>query len=210
MTSLLDFEIAVINQDKDEVQKLINEIDRRTENEMFRKAGEHFGFTTLECCGRQIAFRPDLAPIFGYADESGLRKITERYDLETVKLAWYGQDVRSILVDHFGLPQKTSKATFITWPTFLVAAMESTTPSAEQVKLYLLQAERAGRIASGAMDIIKAQDRKIDRAAKVVTMICKADRIVEKNLRQKTLEHIDDVLDGALAIPKQPDLFGQE
>jgi hypothetical protein len=97
---LVDLQIAVINQDKDAVQALINEIDRRTENEMFRRAGEHFGFKTVEAYGRRIANRAE--------------------------------------------------------------------------------------------------------------MICRADRIADKNLRQRTLEHIDDVLDGALKIPKQSEIFQAE
>jgi hypothetical protein len=207
---LVDLQIAVINQDKDAVQALINEIDRRTENEMFRRAGEHFGFKTVEAYGRRIANRADLCPIFGYADESGLRKITERYDLETYKLTAYGQDFRRLLAEELGLSKYNNKATFVSWSVFLMAGIESTTKEAEQIKLYLLKSERAGRIASGAVDIIKTQDRKIERASKVVSMICRADRIADKNLRQRTLEHIDDVLDGALKIPKQSEIFQAE
>jgi hypothetical protein len=58
--SFLDLEIAVLSKDKSAVQKVIAEIDRRTENEMLRKAGEHFGFKTVECNGRRIVYRGSL------------------------------------------------------------------------------------------------------------------------------------------------------
>lgn len=41
-------QIALINNDLAGVRACIDDIDRRTENEAFRRAGEHFGFQTAE------------------------------------------------------------------------------------------------------------------------------------------------------------------
>lgn len=140
---------------------LIDEINRRTENEMFRRAGEHFGFQTGEWSGRRVAYQGDLSRVFGYADPSGLAKLAERYELEAISLAW----------------------------------------------CYLLDCERAARVGGGMLDIARSQDARLDRAAKVVAMVSKADRIADAALRQQVLIHIDDALDGALHIPRQGDLF---
>lgn len=206
--NLNDLQIALIDNDKAGVRAVIDEIDRRTENEMFLRAGEHFGFKTLEACGRRIAYAPEMAGAIGYADASGLRKLVERYDLESVALGGYGQNVRTLLIEGFGLHEFTSKASFVTWPTFLVAGMVSTTPKADAIKRYLLDCERAARIGGGLVDATKARTARLDHAGKVVAMVSKADRIKDANLRLRTLIHIDEALDGALAIPRQSDLFG--
>jgi hypothetical protein len=208
--SILDLEIAVLNKDKDAVQKIIAEIDRRTENEMFQKAGEHFGFKTVEANGRRIAFRAELAAVFGYSDESGLRKLTEKYRLESFQIGGFGQEVRNLLMQEFNISKFAGRAVFVCWQTFLIAGIDSITTQAEEVKRYLLQMERAGRIAAGSRDIASAKNARIVQGEKVVAMVSKADRIADKHLRHQTLLYIDDIVDGALNVPKQLDLFGNK
>lgn len=205
--NLADLQIALIDNSLAGVRAVIDEIDRRTENEMFRRAGEHFGFPTGEWSGRRVAYQGDLARVFGYADPSGLAKLAERYELEAINLAWYGQNVRTSVRETFGLEAKTSRATFFTWPTFLVAGMAATTSNADQIKRYLLECERAARIGGGVLDLAKARDARIDHAAKVVAMVSKADRIQDAQLRALALTHIDEALDGALQLPRQRGLF---
>jgi len=205
--NLSDLQIALIDNSKAGVRAVIDEIDRRTENEMFRRAGEHFGFKTAETGGRRIGYLPEIAGVMGYSDASGLRKLAERYDLESVAMGGYGQNVRQFLLETFGIHKQAGHATFVTWPIFLVAGMVSTTAKAEAIKRYLLDCERAARVGGGMLDIARSQDARLDRAAKVVAMVSKADRIADAALRQQVLIHIDDALDGALHIPRQGDLF---
>ncbi|SEO64909.1 hypothetical protein [Nitrosovibrio sp. Nv6] len=206
MKSILELQIAVMNGDKSGVHTVLDEMDRRTENEMLLRAAEHFKFETIEWNGRRIAYRPDLSRVFGYSDESGLRKLGERYDLEAIQLGWFGQNVRTIALETFKIEGKTTRACFVTWPTFLVAGMVSTTAAADSIKLYLLQAEKAARIAAGTLEIKRDQSR-FDSAAKVVNLISKAERIKDQKLREFALRHIDDLLDGALELGQQGDLF---
>ncbi|SCX40535.1 hypothetical protein [Nitrosospira sp. Nsp1] len=206
MKSILELQIAVMNGDKSGVHTVLGEIDRRTENEMFLRAGEHFGFATTECGGRRITFLPLLGVVFGYSDPSGLRKLVDRYDLEAYQIGAYGQNVRHILIEAFGIHKKSAHATFVTWQTFLVAGMVSTTAAADAIKLYLLQAEKAARVAAGTLEVKRDQSR-FDSAAKVVNLISKAERIKDQKLREFALRHIDDLLDGALELGKQGDLF---
>jgi len=204
--SILELQLAVMSDDKAGVHAVLDDIDRRTENEIFRRAGEHFGFETTEWNGRRIAFRPDLSRIFGYSDESGLRKLAERYDLEVVQLGWFGQNVRTKAIETFKIEGKVSRATFVTWQTFLLAGMVSTTDAADAIKIYLLQAEKSARIAAGTMDVLRDNSR-MDSVSKVVNLISKAERIKTQQLRDFALRHIDDLLDGALNLPAQSDLF---
>lgn len=205
MKSILELQIAVMSDDKSGVHAVLDDIDRRTENDMFRKAGEHFGFETMEWNGRLIAFRPDLSCVFGYSDESGLRKLGERYDLEAIQLGWFGQNVRTKAIETFKIEGKVSRATFVTWQTFLLAGMVSTTPAADSIKMYLLQSEKSARVAAGTLAITR--DSQLDAAAKVINLISRADRIKTTQLRDYALHHLDDLLDGALGLPKQGDLF---
>jgi hypothetical protein len=41
-------------------------------------------------------------------------------------------------------------------------------------------------------------------------MVSRADKISDKHLRHQTLLYIDDILDGALNVPKQLELFGNK
>lgn len=205
--NLNDLQIALIDNDQAAVRAVIDEIDRRTENEMFLRAGEHFGFPTGDWSGRRVAYQGHLAAVFGYSDPSGLAKLAEKYNLESINLAWYGQEVRTSIRKTFELEDKTSRAVFFTWPTFLVAGMYSKAPNAEKVKRYLMERERAARIGGGMLDIAKAKNARLDQAAKVVAMVSRADRIQNADLRARVLLHIDEALDGALRIPRQSDLF---
>jgi len=47
------------------------------------------------------------------------------------------------------------KTVFIGWGAFLIAGMQGTNPAARAVQLYLLQMERAGRVAGTIVDIIQ-------------------------------------------------------
>lgn len=183
------------------------EIDRITENEAFRKAGEHFGFATVEACGKRVANRADLSRIFGYASESGLRMLVEKYELEAFQIGAYVPILRSLIVETLGLSKFDSKATLCDWRTFLVAGMVSTTAASDAIKHYLLKMEQAARVGAGALDFAKAERMRIESSAKVVTLLAKADRIKTAELQRLAYSEINKLLDSALALP-QGELFG--
>lgn len=203
MKSILDLQIAVLGEDNEAVQDILSEIDRKTESQMYMKAAEEFGFQTIEHHGRRLAMRRQIAKVMGYMDESGLRKLCERHDLETVSMGTFGQSVRDIAVRELGLKRNDGKSIFIGWDAFLLGGMQGTTAEAKKIQLYLLSMERAGRVASGAIDITKARASKISEADKVVSMVARAERISNQKLKQATLKYLDEVLEGALVIPEQ-------
>lgn len=207
MNSLIDLQIALLDEDKPAVHTALAEIDRITENEAFRKAGEHFGFATAEGFGKRLANRADLSALFGYKDESGLRKLAERYDLECYQTGVFGQDVRKVLIKELGLSEIGRPTTLCDWRTFLVAGMVSTTAASDAIKRYLLKMEQAARVGAGAIDFAKAERMRIESSAKVVTLLAKADRIKTAELQRLAYSEINKLLDTALALP-QGELFG--
>lgn len=206
MRSFLDLEAAILSQDRGQISDYLAEIDRKTESAMFLQASEHFGFRTVEHHGRRFAMRAEIGRVMGYIDESGLRKMAERYDLESLSLGSFGQDVRIKFADQLGLSPKAGRTTLVGWDTFLVAGMQGTNEAAHAVKLYLLNIERAGRMAAGVTDAARERSRRIDDAAKVVNMVSKASREKNANIRARLMEYIDAATDGALQLPRQLEL----
>jgi hypothetical protein len=207
MNSLIDLQIALLDEDKPAVHTALAEIDRITENEAFRKAGEHFGFATVEACGKRVANRTDLSRIFGYGAESGLRMLAERYDLESLPIGAYAQNVRMLITESLSISKFDGKAVLCDWRTFLVAGMVSTTAASDAIKRYLLKMEQAARVGAGAIDFAKAERMRIESSAKVVTLLAKADRIKTAELQRLAYSEINKLLDTALVLP-QGELFG--
>lgn len=154
-----------------------------------------------------MANRADLSRIFGYASESGLRMLVEKYELEAFQIGAYVPILRSLIVETLGLSKFDSKATLCDWRTFLVAGMVSTTAASDAIKHYLLKMEQAARVGAGALDFAKAERMRIESSAKVVTLLAKADRIKTAELQRLAYSEINKLLDSALALP-QGELFG--
>lgn len=203
--NLADLQIALLSDDTTAVHGVIDTIDRRSENELLRRAGEHFGFHTAETGGRRLAYLPEMAGSIGYSDASGLRKVVERYDLESVSMGGYGQNVRQLLLAEFSIHKQAGHATFVGWTVFLVAGMVTTSSKGDVIKRYLLECERAAR--NGGLGGDQSRDTRIANADRVVSMLARADRISEPTLRRVALRHINDALDGELRLKEQGLLF---
>ncbi len=208
MSSILDMQIAVLNDDGDAVHSILSELDRKTESEMFQRAADHFGFQTAEHHGRLLAMRAEIATVMGYKDESGLRKLCQRHDLETVSLGTFGQNVRMSIAEQMGLHPNDGKTIFVGWDAFLVAGMGATSPAAKNVQAYLLQMEKAGRVAGSALSMAQQRMQRISEANKVSLIASRVDRMQNNALKKKVATYLDDVLDGALGLANQLDLFG--
>lgn len=203
MKSFIELEAAILSEDQSQIRDYLAEIDRKTESAMFRQASEHFGFRTVEHHGRRFAMRAEIGRVMGYIDESGLRKMASRYDLEAISVGTFGQGVRMSIVEELGLDKRDGKTVLVGWDTFLLAGMHGTNDAAKAVKLYLLNIERAGRVAAGVTDVARERSRRIDDAAKVVNMVSKASREKNAQVRARLMEYIDAATDGALNLPKQ-------
>ncbi len=205
--NLNTLQIALLDDDTTAVRLQIDEIDRRTENEAFRMASEHFGFATVETGGRRIAYLPELSRVIGYTDPSGLRKLVERYDLESYSLGGYGQNVRQFILQSFGIHKHAGHATFVTWPAFLIAGMVSTAPQAAAIKRYLLDCERAARIGSGFLASEKHEREARQDSFRRAATIARIDGMKNPALQRIALAEIG-IDPAVLAAPdNQPDLF---
>lgn len=205
--NLNTLQIALIDDDRAGVQTLLSEIDRKTENEAFRQAGEYFGLITVEAGGRRVAYLPEMSRVIGYTDPSGLRKLVERYGLESYFLAGYGQNVRQLLLQAFGIHKFSANATFVTWPAFLVAGMVSTAPQAAAIKRYLLDCERAARIGGGFLASEKHEREARQDSFRRAATIARIDGMKNPALQRIALTEIG--IDPAVLGPQetQPDLF---
>ena len=206
--SMFDLQIAVLEDDKPEIHALLSELDRRTESEMFARAAEHFGFKTVEVHGRRLAMRSEIASVMGYKDESGLRKLAQRYDLESVSPGTFGQNVRMFVAEQLGLHKKDGKTILVGWETFLLAGMQGTNPAAGEVKIYLLRMEKAGRVAGGALSVAQQRTNRLNEADKVSQIAARIDRMHNSAYKQNVAKYLNELLDGALQVPFEGDLFG--
>lgn len=206
--NLTDFQIAVASDDREEVATLLMELDRRTELEHFRRAADHFGFRLLEDRGRAYAMRSDLSRIFRYQDESGLRKLCDRYEIEGVPLGRFGSEVRIYAQENLGIRSHDRKTIFIGWDGFLLAGARGESEVTRKVFAYLLRMERAGRIAGGALSIAKGRESRLKEAERVVNIARKYSKLPPA-LQKKVGLYLDDILDTALT-DHQLKLFGGE
>ena len=151
--------------------------------------------------------RSEIARVMGYKDESGLRKLCERYDLETLSPSAFGQNVRMLLNKELGLNKFDGKSVVIAWDVFLLAGMTGTTDAAKQVKLYLLKMEKAGRVASGIVESANRHDAGINRVEKIVKIVDRATRIPDKFAKNNMYELLNKELDGIVKLPVQAELL---
>lgn len=205
--NLNTLQIALIDDDRQGVQILLSEIDRKTENEAFRLAGEYFGFITVEAGGRRVAYLPEISRAIGYSDPSGLRKLVERYSLESYFLAGYGQNVRQLLLQAFGIHKFSANATFVTWPAFLIAGMVSTAPQATAIKRYLLECERAARMGGGFLASEKHEREARQDGFRRAATIARIDGMKNPILQRIALAEIGIDHNCLTANANQPDLF---
>ncbi len=83
-SSLISLELALHDGNPKEVRGLLNEWDLKTEADVFLKAANVFGFETVEHRGRRYEYRAQIATILEYVNESGLRKLCKKWDLDTL------------------------------------------------------------------------------------------------------------------------------
>jgi len=211
--NLVDFQIAVSNDDDEQALDLITEIDLKTESMAFHKAADHFGFKVFKHRGKTYATLTSLAGVFGYGDESGLRKLCKRHGFGVVPLSTFGHDVRVELRKSLDIHSNNSKVTLLTWDTFLFAGAKGENDNAKKVFAYLLEMERGARVAIGGYASATGKQLVNPRYAEcnvVINMISKVDRIENRHLKLTAAEHLDDVMNGGLKIGKQALLFSDE
>lgn len=202
MYSLTSSEVALLEGSNEQVSEFFSEMDRKSANEMMRKAGEQFGFATMAVNGMVVAKMATASNILGYSDPSGLSKLLERYQIMTYQIGWFGHDVRTMMRKTFDLSEKDSKATFITWDAFLLVSMYGQTEAAKKMKLYLLKMEAIARVAMGKDSKLQAEARNYDlkRLNAQVSLVKTIERMTSINI-------YEEFFGVKLNMPQQGDIF---
>jgi hypothetical protein len=141
---------------------------------MMKEVGGKFGFKTIDFQGRTWTHRAMIGQILGYNTESGIRFLTEKYQLMTSEIGCFAVELRNRAREIFNLSPKDGHAVFVTWDTILVCGMCGRGEKADRIKMYLLEAERAFRIGVGGekeestrLKAIKDEIMLIDRVGKM-------------------------------------------
>jgi hypothetical protein len=114
-------------------------LPQRSKNELFRRAGEEFGFETYEVDGVRYMLATELSlRVCQHTHTSGLRKLLARYGHPLISLRSVGHDVALFLKQSFKLPPKSIWTILATWDHFAIAAMKSETLMAHEIQAYLL------------------------------------------------------------------------
>ncbi len=193
MDNLSKLELALLEGDVDKASNYLQEIDRRTANEAFKKAGEQFGFSTVEIFGTTIAHMGMVSKILGYTDPSGLSKLLDRWQIYTTKIGSYGHDVRIKIRKSLGVDPRDSHATFISWDGFLIAGIYGQNEEARKVKAYLLKMEAIGRVAlaDDPRYELAAKNYELRRLEKQINFAIKIDKMGDSPYKDSCIEDLE-------------------
>jgi hypothetical protein len=141
INSVGDLQIALLENNNDAIKNYIERLDRETANEAMTRAGEFFGFPTVEIEGVIRTSAGYLARVFGYKQPFGLQKLLASRGIFGIKVAGFLHNVESIRTI-LGLDAKDYSAILYDWPAFLIGGMNSTNEEARVVQAYLLKMEK--------------------------------------------------------------------
>jgi hypothetical protein len=146
INSVGDLQIALLENNNDAIKNYIERLDRETANEAMTRAGEFFGFSTVEIEGVVRTSGGHLAKVFGYKLSHGLAQLLKTRGIEGVKMGGFTQDMCIQIREKLNLPQDDHKSILYDWPAFLIGGMNSTNEEARVVQAYLLKMEKIARI----------------------------------------------------------------
>lgn len=193
MKSLIFLEEALLENDSGKISGYFANIDRQTANEAMVKAGEQFGFKTLEIMGMRVAKMEDAARILGYSKAWGLSKLLDGYQIMTYKVGSVLPHVVRKLREAFSLSPKDNETTFITWDAFLIGGMHGQNEEARKVKLYLLKMETVGRVALAADPRFElaAKNYELKRLSMQINLSLKIEKMAIGPFRDSAIDDLE-------------------
>ena len=212
MKSLIYLEEALLENSQEKISGYFSEIDRQTSNEAMRKAGEQFGFKTMEIMGMRVALLRNAAKILGYSDHSGLAKLLNAYQIFTLKVASVGHEVTRKLQKFFDLNPKDNESTFLTWDGFLVAGMFGQNEEAKKIKLYLLKMETVGRVSLTAdprMELA-AKNYELKRLSAQINLALKIDKMGDSPFKDSAIADLEQLTGRRFPRSAQQALFDKQ
>jgi hypothetical protein len=145
INSVGDLQIALLENNNDAIKNYIERLDRETANEAMTRAGEFFGFPTVEIEGVIRTSSGHLAKVFGYKRSDFFKELLDRRGIYGIKMGGFRHDTGSIRAK-LGLIEKDFSSVLYDWPAFLIGGMNSTNEEARVVQAYLLKMEKIARI----------------------------------------------------------------
>jgi len=209
MRSLIFLEEALLENSQEKISGYFAEIDRQTANEVMRKAGEQFGFITMEINGLVMANITETARILGYSDPSSLAQLLGRYQIMTYQIGWFEQNVRTRMRKAFGLSEKDGRATFMQWDGFLVAGMQGQNAEARKIKIYLLKMETVGRVALSADPRFELarKNYELKRLSAQINLALKIDKMGDSFFKDSAIDDLEQITGRKFPHSSQKDLF---
>lgn len=172
MKNLLYLQEGLLKEDKSIVSGYVAELDLRTGNVELIKAGEQFGFKTVEAYGKVYAWSAEIARVHGYARPEYVSRILDKWEIQAPSIGWFPRSWGTKIRETLGLNEKDSRAILVDWTGFLIVGVKGEGENADAVLAYLLQREREARVNAATVDEVKAEEhtmRKELHRIKVLT-----------------------------------------
>jgi hypothetical protein len=143
---------AIDQQNIAQVHAFFEAADLVACNDLLLEAGKQYGFHTEvidapPANGQRLMLGRDLSRLmYQDPDLNALGPLLRRYAMDFVSIRGFSHDVKTLLVNCFGLNKFDGKAAFCTWNHFVLVGMYGQTEAARKVRAQLLKDHRAWRI----------------------------------------------------------------
>lgn len=212
MRTLQYLQEGVLTEDKGVVNSYVEGLDLRTSNEEMVKAGEKFGFKTINIFGKEYGLMSEIAGKMGYMDPSSYGKLLRKWEIYTPNVGTFGSDCRMTMVEKLGIEEKDGRSLLVDWTGFLICGVKGEGENADEVLAYLLRRDREARISGVLLDDAKAEELRmklekhsIDMTDKRLSVMQRKLAILEKT-KQSTPEQLKAEYRELLSVefPKDP------
>jgi hypothetical protein len=173
---------GVLTESPEMVKGYMDELDLKTANEEMMKAGERFGFKTMEIFGKVYGLMAEIAGMMGYLDPSPYGKLLKKWQILAPTVGTFGSESRMLMVEKLGIDARDGKSLLIDWTGFLIGGVKGEGANADQVLAYLLQREREARINAATVDQYKAEKIRMEREAHNLRMVERRLAVMEKKI----------------------------
>jgi hypothetical protein len=103
MRTLQYLQEGVLTDDKGVVNSYIEELDLKTSNDEMVKAGEKFGFRTINIYGKVYGLMSEIAARMGYLDPSSYGRLLKKWEIQTPNVGTFGSEYRRLMVENLGI-----------------------------------------------------------------------------------------------------------
>jgi len=173
MKNLLYLQEGLLKDDHAIVNAYVSELDLRTGKVELIKAGEQFGFKTVEAYGKIYAWSAEIARVHGYARPEYVSRILDKWEIQAPTIGWFPRNWGTRIREALGINEKDSRAILVDWTGFLIIGVKGEGENADSVLAYLLQREREARINTATVDEMKAEEHAMRKELHRINVLTK-------------------------------------